>query len=68
MRARFTILPAIALAILTFLLGVAVISVLLFEPLKAAFLANSIFNSMILGVLLVGIIITLQVAIGSATR
>ena len=43
-----------------FLLAVAVMVALLFVPLRAAFLANPVFNGMILGVLLIGIGIVVQ--------
>jgi MotA/TolQ/ExbB proton channel family protein len=42
----------------TFLSVVLVVCVLIFEPLKSAFLANWVFNLLILFVLLVGIVIT----------
>jgi hypothetical protein len=43
-----------------YLVTVALICVLLYQPLKGAFLANWVFNSLILGVLLVGIMITIR--------
>ncbi len=45
---------------LIFLGAVAGVSFLLFDPLRSAFLANQIFNGMILGVLVVGIIINFR--------
>jgi hypothetical protein len=45
---------------LIFLGAVAGVSVLLFDPLRSAFLANQIFNGMILGVLVVGIIVNFR--------
>jgi hypothetical protein len=45
---------------LVFLGAVAGVSVLLFDPLRHAFLANQIFNGMILGVLVVGIIVNFR--------
>jgi MotA/TolQ/ExbB proton channel family protein len=42
----------------TFLSVVLIVCVLIFEPLKSAFLANWVFNLLILFVLLVGIVIT----------
>jgi len=45
---------------LVFLFAVAVVVAVLFLPLSAAFLANPIFNGMIIGVLLVGIGIVFQ--------
>jgi hypothetical protein len=42
----------------TFLVVVAVVCALLYQPLQTAFLANWVFNLLILGVLLVGIVIT----------
>jgi hypothetical protein len=45
---------------LIFLGAVAGVSVLLFDPLRHAFLANQIFNGMILGVLVVGIIVNFR--------
>jgi hypothetical protein len=40
-----------------FLLGVGAVCALLFQPLRDAFLANRIFNGMILGVFVLGIIV-----------
>jgi hypothetical protein len=45
---------------LVFLLAVFVVVVLLFAPLRAAFLANPLFNGMIIGVLAVGIGVVFQ--------
>jgi hypothetical protein len=45
---------------LVFLFAVAVAAAALFVPLRAAFLANPLFNGMIIGVLLVGIGIVFQ--------
>lgn len=45
---------------LIFLVVVGAVGHVLFEPLRSAFLANQIFNGMILGVLVVGIIINLK--------
>ena len=45
---------------LVFLFAVVVVIVALFSPLRAAFLANPLFNGMIIGVLLVGIGVIFQ--------
>ena len=45
---------------LIFLGAVGGVSYLLFDPLRSAFLANQVFNGMILGVLVVGIIINFR--------
>lgn len=45
---------------LIFLSAVGGVSYVLFDPLRNAFLANEIFNGMILGVLVVGIVINLR--------
>jgi len=45
---------------LVFLFAVLVVVVVLFSPLRAAFLANPLFNGMIIGVLLVGIGVAFQ--------
>ncbi len=45
---------------LIFLIAVGGVSYVLFDPLRNAFLANQIFNGMILGVLVVGIVINLR--------
>ncbi len=50
----------VLLWMLVFLAAVAGVSFILFEPLRSAFMANQIFNGMILGVLFVGIIINLR--------
>ncbi len=43
-----------------FLLAVMVLGIILFQPLQSAFFANRVFNGMILGVLLIGIIINFR--------
>lgn len=43
-----------------FLLAVIILGIILFRPLQAAFLANQVFNGMILGVLAIGIIINFR--------
>ena len=40
-----------------FLLAVAVVCVLLSQPLRDAFMANPVFNGMVLGVLAIGVFI-----------
>ena len=45
---------------LVFLFAVVVMVALLFAPLRAAFLANPLFNGMIIGVLAVGIGVVFQ--------
>lgn len=45
---------------LVFLFAVFVVVLLLFAPLRAAFLANPLFNGMIIGVLAVGIGVVFQ--------
>jgi hypothetical protein len=45
---------------LVFLAAVAMVCAALIEPLRTAFLANEVFNAMILGVLVVGIVINIR--------
>ncbi|MFZ0255344.1 MAG: flagellar motor protein MotA [Gammaproteobacteria bacterium] len=50
----------VLISMLVFLAAVAMVCAALIEPLRTAFLANEVFNAMILGVLVVGIVINIR--------
>lgn len=50
----------VLISMLVFLAAVAMVCAALIEPLRAAFLANEVFNAMIIGVLIVGIAINIR--------
>jgi hypothetical protein len=50
----------VLISMLVFLAAVAMVCAALLEPLRTAFLANEVFNAMILGVLTIGIVINIR--------
>ncbi len=50
----------VLISMLVFLAAVAMVGAALIEPLRTAFLANEVFNTMIIGVLIVGIAINIR--------